>query len=426
MDRAGGSALLSEATTNSDRTDASTAATEKRGNGDAVDSDKADNHQTASIKEGGDGDTVDGDEADNHQTEAESPMEAALQTQKHQPPEPQAWRRLGRLASSEEGPSRGGALKTLFNTSFAAAAFNSVNINSNTFRTRNFGESMVLRPRRRTTDKKPCIRNRGEPKSKAQKQSELERRKTQRVRFYLADEHRGMFSIPVWDPKVSNVPRTWNSLLLLPMIYELWAAAFRLALGTPHTAWLRWLDLSSDICFVIDSAMEMNTAIRVRAELGSSGEDLVVTSRSKLVANYMRNFSKGFPVMIVPSIVYWVVTLLELGSPEPRGQGADNLWGWWVVSMLRGFFKIKRLYIYNKSIEMNLDVSVSSMQLVKFALMILLSAHWIGCFYFFVARVQPPLAPTWMDQVEPIFPAFQTGSGFDPTQALRQVTSCMP
>ena len=46
-----------------------------------------------------------------------------------------------------------------------------------------------------------------------------------------------------------------DTFLLVPMIYELWAAAFRLALGAPHTAWLRWLDLSSDICFVLDVAV---------------------------------------------------------------------------------------------------------------------------------------------------------------------------
>lgn len=194
--------------------------------------------------------------------------------------------------------------------------------------------------------------------------------------------------------------------------------------------------------------------------------------------------------------------------------------------------KIRRLYSYNKAIEMNLEVSVSSLQLVKFWLMILLSgesaasvscphifvhlykrlmhlcvcacqsprerhqsawkdrcinpnaspacecsnirapipipsaflsppaahlslaflpvsrrlhvsilsacptaytratvslptagfplrvfiAHWIGCLWFFIARVQAPSTPTWMDQVHGIFPAFESGSSFDPSK----------
>ena len=52
----------------------------------------------------------------------------------------------------------------------------------------------------------------------------------------------------------------------MPMIYEVWAAAFRLALGSPHTSWLRSLDFSSDVCFVVDSAVAMNTAIRTSSE----------------------------------------------------------------------------------------------------------------------------------------------------------------
>ena len=114
-----------------------------------------------------------------------------------------------------------------------------------------------------------------------------------------------------------------------------------------------------------------------------TGEDIVITDRRALVQNY---FSKSFFMMIVPSVVYWIVTFLSSEALEARGHGAD-LWLWWIVSLLRGSFKIKRLYTYNKAIEMNLEVSVSSLQLVKFWLMILLSgesAASLSCPHIFV------------------------------------------
>ena len=60
---------------------------------------------------------------------------------------------------------------------------------------------------------KPCLRysasSSTKESAKNMERRKMQRKHTQRVRFYLPEEHMSAFSIPVWDPQVSVVPRAW-------------------------------------------------------------------------------------------------------------------------------------------------------------------------------------------------------------------------
>ena len=264
--------------------------------------------------------------------------------------------------------------------------------------------------------------------SNRRKVASVEGLKRQRVRFFIPSKqarHFG-FAFSVWHPE-GKIVSSWQLFLVLPMAYEAWAAGFRLALGTPQDRWLRMLDITSDSMFVLDAFVAMNTGYetfeskeRTNLDRGDKAEKLE-TDRAKIVSRY---FKKDFLVLILPAITYYSVTLSVRPDDQPQEQG-PNLWLWWGASLPRLVFRVVRMKNYFSAMEMNLNVSISELQLVKFALLILMSAHWIGSLYFFAARVQPPGSLTWLDHLAPIFPSFAPGTAFHTANQLSHYVLCL-
>ncbi len=249
--------------------------------------------------------------------------------------------------------------------------------------------------------------------------------KRQRVRFFIPKaQHHGLGRwLAVMGPDSAAVA-TWRTFLVLPMAYEMWAGGFRLALGTPQQDWLRFLDVASDLCFVIDGLITLNTAVRKNQE-GMGGlnrmDATLIRKRVQIAEHY---FKHSFPFLILPSGFYLTVTFI-LAMEEEAQQQNPNLWLWWLSSLPRLVFRVRYLFQYFKAMDMNLNVAVSSMQAVKFFLMIFMSAHWIGSLYFFAARVQPGDAPTWMDSLPPIFPMFEKQTAFLTDKSLSHYILCL-
>ena len=249
--------------------------------------------------------------------------------------------------------------------------------------------------------------------------------KRQRVRFYLPKKSRGLGRFfAVFEPD-SAVVGAWSTFLVLPMAYELWAGAFRLALGTPQQEWLYMLDLISDGCFVADGMIQLNTAIKHNHDgIGgisrSSDTLLLIRSRRSIAIQY---FTNGFPFLVLSSVVYHTGTWMSV--EEDAEKQDPNLWLWWISSLPRLVFRVRYLLHFFKAMDMNLNVAVSSMQIVKFVLMIFMSAHWIGSLSFFAARVQPAGNPTWLDSLPPVFPMFERESAFFTARSLSNYILCL-
>ena len=239
-------------------------------------------------------------------------------------------------------------------------------------------------------------------------------RKRQRVRFFIAQAHVNDFYniFHLWDPEGAFLSK-WHSFLVIAMAYEAWAGAFRLALGTPQERWLRYLDLCMDGVFGLDGLFLMNTALVTHVDAGHSAHSSmkadfrVIRNRWTICKHYFRNI---FPTMMLPSIVYFVVTF-SYEDPAPQVQGA-NLWLWWIASLPRLVFRWHRLTRYFREQKMNLNVSVAKMQLLMLVLETVLFAHWIGCLYFWAARLQPSGKKTWLDNVPIFFPEYIAGTAF--------------
>jgi hypothetical protein len=188
------------------------------------------------------------------------------------------------------------------------------------------------------------------------------------------------------DPK-SPINRRWQSIMLIPLCYELWAFPYRLALGAPNIqSKICDADLACDAFFLIDILFALCTAVP-----SPHGGD-AVTSFSGIARHY---FTRTFPTQFLPCTLYWVATpicayyLAEL-CPDPvpasrRGGGHSALdevdasavpaellaaadrwrcvvtnsklwpvWVWWLSTIPRIVPRSLRLKSYFKAMESDL------------------------------------------------------------------------
>ena len=155
---------------------------------------------------------------------------------------------------------------------------------------------------------RPCLKavsSYGPGKLESGTRNPRDLQKRQRVRFCLPKNDRGLGRLfAVFEPD-SAIVEAWSTFLVLPMAYELWAGAFRLALGTPQQRWLYTLDLASDGCFVADGMIQLNTALKQNQDgIGGpsrSSDTLLIRSRRSIAQRY---FTHNFPFLILSSVIY--------------------------------------------------------------------------------------------------------------------------
>jgi hypothetical protein len=75
-----------------------------------------------------------------------------------------------------------------------------------------------------------------------------------------------------------------------------------------------------------------------------------------------------------------------------------------------------RLKQYWRELETNLNVRLGVLQLLKGAFMIFMACHWVGCGYYFLARVNFKDDHTWLAAMEPQFPLYNRFTSVVSTQ----------
>ncbi len=198
-----------------------------------------------------------------------------------------------------------------------------------------------------------------------------------------------------YDPKFPLI-RRWMIVMLLPLSYEIWAFPYRLALGFPSIrSRICLADLLCDGFFVADIFFALSTLIPSKL-----GQQDAITKFSDLGLHYL---TKTFPLELLPSIVYWVATIICVSylhgiCPEdhdPRPDDLDSLadtdvvaigagggaapidggnstsvkylywrcvvqhqgwplWVWWALTVPRFVPRFNRLMAYFKSMESDL------------------------------------------------------------------------
>ena len=180
------------------------------------------------------------------------------------------------------------------------------------------------------------------------------------------------------DPLVQG----WHMFFVLPLAYETWAFPFRCALCSPGNNLLLFTDVASDVFFLIDAifhafVMEDRLARRKR-------------SRLRLFQEYL--YRQSLPT-ILPSAVFYALT----NSHTP-------LWLWMLSGVPRFLPRLFRLVRYFQKMQMNLNVDMKRLQIVKFIAVLTLSCHWVGCTYYWIARILEFRDNTWVGQFEATMP----------------------
>ena len=238
------------------------------------------------------------------------------------------------------------------------------------------------------------------------------------------------FRIREWnDPAI----QLWHKIMVLPLTYEMWSFPFRLALCVPSTSSILWaLDLSCDSFFWLDVLVTLRTSI-------SQDSDQVEAEDSfREVLKHF--FIQKFPFELLPSFAYLVATPIcanfmpssclqitiaraDLTSLEGEALLKSCLsewpvWIWWVSTLARLVPRMYRILLYFTAMETNLDMSISTLHVFKYSMIIFMTSHWVGCIYFFLARLQNLDQSTWVRQFENMIPLFDSFSAPTATKYL--------
>jgi hypothetical protein len=150
---------------------------------------------------------------------------------------------------------------------------------------RNYGKSILLTPAKKA--------------ERAEKK--LKTKRLRKVHFNLPKANiSGRNIAQALDPRSPTI-RRWQSIMLFPLSYELWAFPYRLALGSPSMqSKICASDLTCDAFFLIDILVALCTAIPSKQP-----GDAPITSFPGIARHY---FTRTFPAHFLPCTLYWVAT----------------------------------------------------------------------------------------------------------------------
>ena len=154
--------------------------------------------------------------------------------------------------------------------------------------------------------------------------------------------------------------------MLLPLSYEIWAFAFRLALCSPISIRNTWnvvdvMDLLIDVLFLIDGAIQLNTT-PAKQSPGVSGRTATGIAQEETRAlrsqTAWKYFSRVFPFELLPSVLFWLVSAWK----------SCPITVWWLCMLVRALPRSKRLTVYFREIAMDLSIEIFYLQTFKFML----------------------------------------------------------
>jgi len=223
---------------------------------------------------------------------------------------------------------------------------------------------------------------------------------TRRVHFKIARNLDGPTLHPV-EPGSVYI-KMWQQLMLLPIIWEIWSFPFRLAFGNIETDVNMWglpVDGVADCMFLCDIAVGFMTIIPAstfpnQPEIANTFRDIIsLRVRHEL-------FWLLSPILIYQLIVLKIASVGWLGPP---GQAS---WLWWSSGIPRVVQRLRRFVFYFESILVDPTIKVQQLQAFRLALIICLSAHWVGSIFYFLARLQGFDSTTWLADFEHLLPNY--------------------
>ena len=233
------------------------------------------------------------------------------------------------------------------------------------------------------------------------------RKRLHKVYFKLPKTGRKWWSFKPFDPRSTFVSR-WKIWMLIPLCLEFWMLPFRISLTIPSSQsgmQIIFIELFVDIMCLADIIVQFCTIIPAR----HPKEERITTFLG--IARHV--FRTSYLLEILPAFPYWITFVAAKnqvqhqcaihGNPYLVSWGcfvndwAIELVWWWILSGVRALPRILRLLRDFHAIESNLvrmpiqiriylrrmiplrqEVTVRSLQILKFSVMIFMSSHWVN------------------------------------------------
>lgn len=168
----------------------------------------------------------------------------------------------------------------------------------------------------------------------------------------------------------SRFRKFWDAITCVALIYMSITLPVFVALDI-NTEWSIFLDNIIDAMFIVDLFLNFVTTI-------ADSSKILITDPKIIACEYL---SSWFPVDLVSSIpIKW------MGLEEAVPREAFRMVKLLKLLKLMRVFRLGRLV--GKAQE-RYQIKHATVMIAKFAFIILFAAHWLGCIYFFIARIQP-------------------------------------
>jgi len=230
---------------------------------------------------------------------------------------------------------------------------------------------------------------------------------TRRVHFKIA-RNRDTSAFQPLEPGSMFVKR-WLQLMVVPVTWEIWSFPFRLAFGDIE-AGLNILffkvDIAADVIFLCDIAVGLMTVIPA-----STFPQQPDTASSFGAIRFFRVRHELF-WHLVPIFAYQLTSLMLasgglLGQANQSDLHTQSLWLWWASGIPRLIQRLRRFSFYFESILVDPTINAQHLQAFRVALIIFLSSHWVGCVFYFLARLQAFVSTTWLSDFEHLLPNYE-------------------
>ena len=205
--------------------------------------------------------------------------------------------------------------------------------------------------------------------------------------------------------------KLWKVAVYFSLTYEIWAFPFRLAFSDPSlNSFVFMMDIISD------SIMSVNVFVQFfeTLDIALKQNDDPMLER-KLMADILRNtFRSELSLHVVCVASYYGVTVPMsrnvfnvYGSSQIDIQVTTNHWGWWLSTVPRCFIRGAKLFDIHNAASVDLRSNIHAEDGKNIAIFIILSAHCIGCLYFFMSRLRGLDVRSWVFSVEQTLNVYQ-------------------
>ena len=165
------------------------------------------------------------------------------------------------------------------------------------------------------------------------------------------------------------------------------------------------MDMACDVVMLMDMAVALVTVVENGTYPEQTSSAVTFIQIAKLYMKHQLTWC------VAPILVYQINSIVMLNLPHTDYHVANTdiyLYTWWLTTLPRFLRSALRLHKYsNESVEdPKITRNVKQFQFVKIVILILAFAHLIGCFYYFLARIQNFDESTWIHAFEGSLPFY--------------------